>query len=128
MYQALMVVHVIVAMAIVGLVLLQQGRGADAGAGFGGASNTLFGARGAASFLSRTTAIMATLFFLTSLTLAYMAGNTDNKSDDIMDAAQQVEPSKRDLPPVVDEASAPAAKKPDLPAPVEAPKPTEPAK
>lgn len=69
---------------------------------------------------------MATLFFMTSLTLAYMAGNTDNKSDDIMDAAQQVEPSKRDLPPVVDEA--PAAKKPDLPAPVEAPKPAEPAK
>lgn len=126
MYQALMVVHVIVALAIVGLVLLQQGRGADAGAGFGGASNTLFGARGAASFLSRTTAIMATLFFMTSLTLAYMAGNTDNKSDDIMDAAQQVEPSKRDLPPVVDEA--PTAKKPDLPAPVEAPKPAEPAK
>ncbi|MGZ8217551.1 preprotein translocase subunit SecG [Methylomagnum sp.] len=126
MYQALMVVHVLVALSIVGLVLLQQGRGADAGAGFGGTSNTLFGARGAASFLSRTTAIMATLFFVTSLTLAYLAGNTDNKSDDIMDATQQMEPSKRDLPPVVDEA--PAAKKPDLPAPTETPKPAQPAK
>lgn len=126
MYQALMVVHVLVALAIVGLVLLQQGRGADAGAGFGGASNTLFGARGAASFLSRTTAIMATLFFITSLTLAYMAGNTDNKSADIMDSAQQAEPLRRDLPPVVDEAAAP--KKSDLPVPVEPPKPTEQAK
>jgi preprotein translocase subunit SecG len=67
------VLHVLLAFAIVGLVLLQRGKGADAGAGFGaGASGTVFGARGSASFLSRTTAVLATLFFLTSLGLSYL--------------------------------------------------------
>jgi preprotein translocase subunit SecG len=122
MYQALMVVHVLIAMAIIGLVLLQQGRGADAGAGFGGASNTLFGARGAASFLSRTTAVFATLFFVTSLVLAYMAGNVDNKVHDIMDVPQ-TESSQRDLPPVAEEP--PAAKKADLPATTDVPQSPE---
>ena len=122
MYQALMIVHVLIALAIIGLVLLQQGRGADAGAGFGGASNTLFGARGAASFLSRTTAVFAALFFVTSLVLAYLAGNPDNKTPDIMDVPQ-TESSQRDLPPVTEEP--PAANKSDLPAPTEAPPPAE---
>jgi preprotein translocase subunit SecG len=67
------VFHVLLAAAIVGLVLLQRGKGADAGAGFGaGASGTVFGSRGSASFLSRTTAVLATLFFLTSLGLSYL--------------------------------------------------------
>src|SRR5512141_3287211 len=67
------VFHVLLALAIVGLVLLQRGKGADAGAGFGaGASGTVFGARGSASFLSRTTAVLATLFFLSSLGLSYL--------------------------------------------------------
>jgi preprotein translocase subunit SecG len=67
------VFHVLFAAGIVGLVLLQRGKGADAGAGFGsGASGTVFGARGSASFLSRTTAILAALFIVTSLTLAYL--------------------------------------------------------
>jgi preprotein translocase subunit SecG len=67
------VVHVLLAAGIVGMVLLQRGKGADAGAGFGaGASGTVFGARGSASFLSRATAVMATLFFVTSLGLTYM--------------------------------------------------------
>ena len=62
--------HLLLAVSIVALVLLQRGRGADAGAGFGaGASGTVFGARGSASFLSRTTAVLATLFFLSSLGL-----------------------------------------------------------
>lgn len=108
MTQVLTILHVLVAVGVIGLVLLQQGRGADAGAGFGGASNTLFGARGAASFLSRTTAILATVFFLTSLTLAYLAGNPDNKQPDIMDVPQAEAPAARDLPPVVDEPSKPA--------------------
>ena len=69
------VFHVLFAAGIVGLVLLQRGKGADAGAGFGaGASGTVFGARGSASFLSRTTGILAALFFVTSLTLAYLGG------------------------------------------------------
>ena len=67
------VFHVLLAAAIVALVLLQRGRGADAGAGFGaGASGTVFGARGSTSFLSRTTAVLATLFFVSSLVLSYL--------------------------------------------------------
>ena len=70
----LTVVHVLMALAIIGLVLLQHGKGADMGSGFGGgASGSLFGATGSANFLSRTTAVLATLFFLLSLALAYVA-------------------------------------------------------
>lgn len=73
----ILVAHIVVAVALIALVLLQQGKGADAGAAFGsGASTTMFGARGSASFLSRTTAVLATAFFLTSLTLAYFATQT----------------------------------------------------
>jgi preprotein translocase subunit SecG len=68
----LLVVHIFVALALIGLVLLQHGKGADMGAAFGsGASTTVFGARGSGSFMSRSTAVLATVFFLTSLTLAY---------------------------------------------------------
>jgi preprotein translocase subunit SecG len=72
----LLVVHVFLSLSIIGLVLLQRGKGADAGAalGGGGASGTVFGAAGASNFLSRTTAILATGFFASSLTLAYLAG------------------------------------------------------
>jgi len=70
----IIVVHVLIALAIIGLVLLQHGKGADMGSGFGGgASSSLFGATGSANFLSRTTAVLATLFFLSSLGLAYLA-------------------------------------------------------
>jgi preprotein translocase subunit SecG len=72
---ATMILHIFLCVGIIGLVLLQRGKGADAGAGFGaGASGTVFGARGSSSFLSRTTAILATLFFVTCLTLAYLGG------------------------------------------------------
>ena len=67
-------IHLLAAVAIVALVLLQQGKGADAGAAFGaGGSGTVFGARGAASFLTRSTAVLALVFFLTSLGLAWFA-------------------------------------------------------
>jgi preprotein translocase subunit SecG len=67
------VVHLIAAISIVVLVLLQQGKGADMGAAFGGGSSqSVFGSRGSANFLSRTTAILATVFFITGLSLAYM--------------------------------------------------------
>ena len=66
--------HVLLAVAIIALVLLQKGKGADMGAAFGaGASGTVFGSRGTANFLSRTTAVLATCFFVTSLGLAYLA-------------------------------------------------------
>ncbi|HED13127.1 MAG TPA: preprotein translocase subunit SecG [Gammaproteobacteria bacterium] len=68
----LLVVHIIAAVVIIALVLLQHGKGADAGAAFGGGSQTAFGARGSANFLSRTTAVVVTLFFITSLSLGYL--------------------------------------------------------
>lgn len=73
MHTILVVIQVLAAIALIGLVLLQHGKGADAGAAFGsGASGTVFGARGSANFLSRATAICATVFFLASLSLAYV--------------------------------------------------------
>lgn len=76
MQTLVIVIHVIVAIAIVGLVLLQQGKGADAGASFGaGASQTVFGASGTGNFLVRATTIAATIFFVTSLSLAIFARN-----------------------------------------------------
>ena len=72
----IVVVHVTVAIGIVGLVLLQQGKGADAGASFGGgASQTVFGASGTGNFLVRATTVGATIFFITSLALAVFAKN-----------------------------------------------------
>lgn len=77
LHTLILVAHVVIAVALIGLVLLQQGKGADAGAAFGsGSSATMFGAQGSASFLSRTTAVLATGFFLTSLTLAYFSTQT----------------------------------------------------
>ena len=68
MQTILLVIHVLIALALIGLVLIQHGKGADMGAAFGsGASTTVFGARGAGSFLTRTTAVLAALFFATSL-------------------------------------------------------------
>ena len=69
------IVHILVAATVVGLVLLQHGKGADMGAAFGsGSSGSLFGASGSANFMSRATAVMATLFFMTSLGLTYFSG------------------------------------------------------
>src|SRR6476619_5664120 len=82
----LTILQVLSAFAIVGLVLLQRGKGADAGAGFGaGASGTVFGARGSASFLSRMTATLAALFFASSLTLAYLGGRRPEAPKSVID-------------------------------------------
>lgn len=71
----LLALHVIVAIALIAFILLQQGRGANTGAAFGsGASSTVFGARGSASLLSRTTAILAVVFFTNCLLLAFLGG------------------------------------------------------
>jgi preprotein translocase subunit SecG len=82
--------HVLIALAIIGLVLLQHGKGADMGSGFGGgASSSLFGATGSANFLSRATAVLATVFFLTSLGLAYLASDKPRAdAGTVMDAAK----------------------------------------
>ncbi|QIK39084.1 preprotein translocase subunit SecG [Caldichromatium japonicum] len=79
MQTILSILQVLLSVALIALILIQHGRGADAGAAFGsGASATVFGARGSGSFLSRLTAILATLFFLTSMGLAYYAARTGN--------------------------------------------------
>jgi preprotein translocase subunit SecG len=76
LHTIVLVIHVLAAMSIIGLVLLQRGKGADAGTGFGaGASGTVFGARGSANFLSHTTGVLVTIFFVTSLALAYLSSN-----------------------------------------------------
>ena len=80
--------HVIIAVLIIALILLQKGKGADMGSAFGaGASGTIFGAKGSANFLSRTTAILATIFFITSLALAYLNKGTI-KVDSVLDQIQ----------------------------------------
>jgi len=71
------IVHVLAALAVIGLVLLQHGKGADVGAAFGsGSAGSLFGSSGAANFLSRSTAVLAGVFFVTSLSLSYLSGHT----------------------------------------------------
>lgn len=71
MFTLILAAHIAIAIAMIGLILIQHGKGADAGASFGaGAAGTVFGAAGTANFLTRTTAILAALFFVTSLTLA----------------------------------------------------------
>jgi len=86
--------HILVGLAVIGLVLMQHGKGADMGAAFGGGSSgSLFGATGSANFLSRATAVLATIFFLTSLGLAYMASKQPTAvGGSVMDAAVQKAP------------------------------------
>ncbi|MEJ6655099.1 MAG: preprotein translocase subunit SecG [Pseudomonas sp.] len=82
------VVHLLVAIGLVGLILIQQGKGAETGASFGsGASGTVFGSQGSATFLSRLTAVLATVFFVTSLGLAFYASH---KASDVRDAGLPV--------------------------------------
>jgi len=91
------VVHVIVAIALIALVLVQHGKGADMGAAFGsGSSGSLFGASGSANFLSRSTAVLASLFFLTSLGLAYF-GLQQHKPASVLD--RTVVPATPQTPP-----------------------------
>ena len=89
----LLVVHVVLALSIISLVLLQKGAGANAGAVLGGGAGSVFGASGSSNFLSKTTAILATAFFINSLVLAYMASNREGPATviDEIEQAQQVE-------------------------------------
>lgn len=126
--------HVLIAVAIIGLVLLQHGKGADMGSGFGGgASSSLFGATGSANFLSRATAVLATLFFLTSLGLAYLATNKPREGG-VLDAVKKemTAPAKPAAEKSVVEkpaAQSPApASAPDKPASAEIPAPGSKAK
>ncbi len=109
---AVHVVHVLVTLGLIVLILLQQGKGADAGASFGGgASQTVFGSAGSANFLTRTTAILAVLFFATSMTLAWMARHQSG-SDSVLPALPQSEVSQ----PVEQTPAVPAQPQADTPA------------
>jgi preprotein translocase subunit SecG len=133
MQMILTVLQLLLSLGLIGLVLIQHGRGADAGAAFGsGASATVFGAQGSGSFLSRATAILATLFFLTSMALAYYAAQS-GKTEDLMDGVVAEEPMappevpESELPPVP--VPVPVSPRSDVPAvpvaPAEAPVPAE---
>lgn len=104
----LLTVHIIAGVSVIGLVLLQHGKGADMGAAFGsGASGSLFGATGSANFLSRATAVLAAVFFLTSLGLSYIANSAPRVSGSVMDSAPaQAVPAVPDSTPTAPDSKA----------------------
>jgi len=113
MHDFIIVIDILAAVGLVALVLLQQGKGADIGAAFGsGASQTLFGSRGTANFLTRATAVLATVFFVANLGLAYLS-TQQSKPESVTQSVTTQEPV---VPP------APVKKKPAIPEPPAAPK------
>ncbi len=118
MQTILVVIHLVLALGVIGLVLIQHGKGADAGAAFGsGASATVFGAQGSGSFLSRATALLAAAFFLTSLALAYYAMQTRTQGGlmDVSDDGVGIRPLEKPVE------APPASSDVPLAPPVEAP-------
>ncbi|MCH8336975.1 MAG: preprotein translocase subunit SecG [Proteobacteria bacterium] len=112
-----LIIHTFIALAIIGLVLLQRGKGADAGAAFGaGASGTVFGARGSSSFFSRATAVLATAFFASSLTLAYLSAQQSSAPESLLESAPalEAEPAAPAGLPALEDAE-PAKEAPGLP-------------
>jgi preprotein translocase subunit SecG len=98
-FTLILVVDVIVAVCIIGLVLLQHGKGADVGAAFGsGASGSLFGASGSANFLSRTTAVLAVVFFLTTFVLAYLVTHKPRVGGGVMDTVKEQPKAEQQIP------------------------------
>lgn len=117
MQTPVLIIHTLIAISIVVLVLIQRGKGASAGAAFGsGASGTVFGSRGSTSFFSRATGILATAFFATSLTLAYISSQQSGLTDSLMEdvsvgtqlerEAPQAAPSATDGVPALDDVEA----------------------
>ena len=120
MQTLIIIVHVIAAISIVGLVLLQQGKGADAGASFGaGAAQTVFGSSGSGNFLVRATTISAVIFFVTSLTLAIFAKNQAGRGSSTglpivnQEILEETTAAQADIPTLIEEE--PAASQSDLP-------------
>ena len=110
LHNVLLIIHLLVAIGVVALVLLQQGKGADAGAAFGGgASSTVFGSQGSSSFLTRATGILATIFFITSLSLAYLSTQKINPTSVVDTVKEQTS----DVPAAVE--SKPAKPTSDVP-------------
>ncbi len=109
MYALIITVHILVCFVLVAIVLLQQGKGADMGAVFGGSSQTLFGSSGATTFLGKLTAAAAGVFMLTSLGLTYLASHRYNTSV-VPDRPAATAPAQEQAPP------APAAQQQAAPA------------
>ena len=136
MQTILTVFHLFLAIGLIGLILIQHGKGADAGAAFGsGASGTVFGAKGSANFLSRATALLATLFFVTSLALAWSAMQMTDQPG-LMELEEPVPaapaPVTTEIPVIpAEETTVPALEIPQVETsspseePVEVPKPAE---
>lgn len=115
-YEVLIIVYLIVAIMLIGFILIQQGKGADMGASFGGGgSNTVFGSGGSGNFLTRTTAILATLFFVISLILGNQTADKEKGADEWMNLEVPVveQPVETDVP--VSEADVSASES-DVPA------------
>lgn len=100
-YNLVLGIHILIGISVIGLVLIQHGKGADMGAAFGsGASGSLFGASGSANFLSRATAVLAAIFFITSLSLSYIATNRPRTGGSVMDKAKVQAPVTQPAAPV----------------------------
>ena len=111
-FTLILIIDVVVALGIIGLVLLQHGKGADVGAAFGsGASGSLFGASGSANFLSRSTAVLAVVFFVTTFVLAYLASHRPRTGTGVMDTVKE-QPA---VPPAAPASGAGAADAPKAP-------------
>ncbi|AMH16920.1 preprotein translocase subunit [Hafnia paralvei ATCC 29927] len=110
MYEALLVIFLLVSIGLVAMVMLQQGKGADMGASFGaGASATLFGSNGSGNFMTRTTAVLATLFFVLSLVLGNLSGQQGKKGSEWENLGTPVKTEQPAAP------AAPAAPSSDIP-------------
>ncbi|MCU7798689.1 MAG: preprotein translocase subunit SecG [gamma proteobacterium symbiont of Lucinoma myriamae] len=121
MEAVILAVHIVIAITLIGLILIQQGKGADAGAAFGGgggASSTVFGSQGSGNFLSKSTAVLATVFFVTSLFLSYLSGQVSAEKTEAVEVLNRVEQiQSEDKPAVPVSANTPAetTDKPSLP-------------
>ncbi len=105
MQKSFLIAHTLIAVLIIVLVLMQRGKGADAGAAFGaGASGTVFGSRGSSSFFSRATAILATAFFASSLTLAYLSSQRTDAPESLLEGSEPIDPAIEAGPTESDEA------------------------
>ncbi|NIG87960.1 preprotein translocase subunit SecG [Serratia symbiotica] len=110
MYEALLVIFLLISIGLVALIMLQQGKGAEAGASFGaGASGTLFGSSGSGNFMTCMTAVLATLFFVISLILGNLSSNKSKKGSEWENLGQPVKPEQTTVP------SAPAKPSSDIP-------------
>ena len=118
LFSVVLVVHILAALGVIGLVLVQHGKGADAGAAFGGGSSgSLFGASGSANFLSRSTAALAAVFFVATLALAYMGNSRPSSAGSVLEGPAAAIPQSS-APAPVDTTVPPAS---SVPAPAAAP-------